>query len=339
MRTLSGLRDDLQRLDAQLSALAQAGDSPAVAAMSHGLIEMRSDLARQVLEASRARFDVVLDGAPVVGHEIRVDALSKLLHSLQESVSSIAQSLRGRATSSASLPSALRSETALNFSMAYPGSFGALLRGPEPAQVLPTLFDFLDDEGEQPATVEPTILDRAVQSVLSVLDLAGSEQVDDEPIVDAVLPLGSRAFKHLSELSAAIVDENLTARLVFVSPAVATRTTAVTKRSATRLRDVLGRNTETEEQVTIRGRLGSVSDIHNRIDLQATEGVINAKVTDELVPELGDFYTQNVLASFTVRSATSTVTGLVRRYYTLTGLAVDGTAEGGKGDRAEVGGN
>ena len=219
------------------------------------------------------------------------------------------------------MPTALRDETALHFAGAYPGSFGALLRGPQPTdEEQIELINVLD--------LRPTVLDRAVETVLGIVDLAGAEEVGDGPIVDAVLPLGSRAFKHLRDLSSAVVDEDLTDLLIFQSPSVTKHSGALTMQSATRLRDVLGRNTESEERVVHRGRLGTVSDIDNRIDLQTAEEVISAKVTDDLVPELRQFYTERVVATFTRRSATSTVTGLVRQSYVLVGLAADDSDTG-----------
>ena len=90
MRTARGIRADLERLEASLATVARADRFASVALMHCGLAEVRDDLKERLDEARRVRLDVVLNGTPVVGHEVRIDALSKLLHSLQESVSSVA---------------------------------------------------------------------------------------------------------------------------------------------------------------------------------------------------------------------------------------------------------
>lgn len=49
--------------------------------------------------------------------------------------------------------------------------------------------------------------------MLQIIDLAGVDESNDDPIAEVVLPLGSWAFKHLGDLSSAIVDEEMTASL------------------------------------------------------------------------------------------------------------------------------
>ena len=315
MKSVRGLRVDLERLEASLVTVAGADEFASVALMHRGLSEVRDDLKERLDEARRARLDVVLNGIPVVGHEVRIDALSKLLHSLQESVSSVAQAMTSQATSSSSIPGLLREKTSLRLVSVYPGSFGAVLRGPpQTERDAEPLFEMENEV--------PTVLDLAVEAVLTIVDLANSEAVNDDPIIEAVLPLGSRAFKHLGDLSDAIVDEEMTASLSFVSPSAETHTSTLSKASAARLRDVLDRNRISERKVKYEGHLGTVSDIRNRIELQTEEGIIPAKVVDELVPELAAYYSHRVLASFDVTTAVSHLTGQERNSYVLTGLAM-----------------
>lgn len=316
MSNLSELRDHVTRLEDAVESLVPFESSPAMLLMSQGLAEIRDDVHDQVREARRARLQVVLNGVPIVGHEIRVDALARLLHSLQESVSSVAQSLTGKATTRAAIPGPLREATALNLSAVFPGSFGAVLRGPAPEEdpVQPS-FDFVDETA--------TVLDDAVDRILTLIDLANSGEVNDDPIIEAVLPLGSRAFSHLAALSSAIVDEEMTATLDWDSPiSPEPRTASLTKVAAQRLGDVLGRNKMSDRQTVIEGRLGTVSDLRNRVELETDEGdIVPARVVEEIVPSLRDFYTKRVQATFDVTTVRSLITGLEKNSYVLIGLS------------------
>lgn len=314
MSNLSEMREHLSRLEEAVESLAPVETSPAMMLMSQGLVEIRDDVRHQVQDARRARLQVVLDGVPVIGHEIRVDALARLLHSLQESISSVAQSLTGKATSRAAIPGPLREATALSLSAVFDGSFGAVLSGPLPKADAPETFEFEDEP--------PTVLDDAVGRILTVIDLANSGEATDDPIVEAVLPLGSRAFRHLADLSSAIVEQEMTATLDWDSPSTQDHGSAfLTKVTAQRLGDVLGRNKMTERQEVVDGRLGTVSDLRNRVELQTDEGdILAASVVDEIVPLLGAFYTKRVQATFDVVTVRSLVTGLERNSYILIGL-------------------
>ena len=231
--------------------------------MRRGLTDMHEDLSRDLDDAGRARLDVVIDGSPVFGHEVRIDALSKLLHSLQESVTSIAQALTGRATARAAIPGPLREATSLRLAAVFPGSFGAMLKGP------------LAGSGENRFSSSRLrrYFDQAVDWVLSIIEMAGGPEADDDPIVAAVLPLGSRAFKHFSDLSSAIVDEQMTATLAWLKPGAEPREVHLTQAAARRLDDVLGRNKLSEREVVVTGRLGTVSDIRNRVEFADGHGV------------------------------------------------------------------
>jgi hypothetical protein len=314
--SVSDLRDHLNRLEDAVAGFGPAAEtSPALALMQRGLTEVRDDVRQQYRDARRAQLSVVLDGLPVVGHEIRVDALARLLHSLQESVSSVAQALTGKATSRAAIPGPLRESTGLSLAAVFPGSFGAVLRGPAPDdRPEQPMFDFVDET--------PSLLDDAVGRVLTIIELAGSDSAGDSPIIDAVLPLGSRTFKHLTDLSSAIVDEEMTASLEWSSPSGAQQQARLTRQVAQRLDDILGRNKMTERDVVLHGRLGTASDLRNRVELETDTGeIVAARVIEEVVPLLGQFFTRRVIGTFQMTTVRSQVTGLERDSYVLIGLA------------------
>lgn len=320
MTTVAVLRGQIADLEA-LTAETEPSHSFATRMMMRGIEQMKSDLTETVDLALRPELKVVIDGAPVKGHEIRVDALSRLLYSLQESISSVAQALSGKATERASLPGALRDSTSLRLSAVFPGSFGATLRGPVDKRV-----EEMVAAGQDPLFPREeieTLLDRAVDVVLDVIDLAGADDPDDEPIIAVVLPLGGRAFKHLKELSDAIVDREMTADLDWKHLGQEARHVTVDNRSARRLSDVLTMNRVTETIETIHGHLGTASEFHGgSLEIQRDTGeVISAKVADDLLPRLGEFFSREVRADTIVTIARSTATGTERKSYVVTALA------------------
>lgn len=207
MTSIDGTRAALQETRDLLGSLDLASESPALALMRASIKNVQEDLAAQLDAQVRTRLEATLDGAPVTGGRIRVDALTKVLHALQEAVAAIGQALTGKATSSSSIPGPLRSRTALSIATSFQGSFGAVLEGPAVDESEPELFD-----PHRPAS-SGTLLDESLGRVLRIIQLAGENPVDDAPVVSEILPLGSRAFKHLSALSNSIVDEEMTARL------------------------------------------------------------------------------------------------------------------------------
>lgn len=315
------LREQIEELEA-ITAEAASSTSNASRLMMRGVTQMKHDLEQAVDVALRPELRVVIDGAPVTGHEIRVDALSRLLSSLQESISSVGQALTGKATEFSSLPLEIRDVTSLRLAAVFEGSFGAALRGPIDKQV-EEMTRIGQDALLPPEPIE-TLLDRSVDILLDLFDLAGAEGLDDGPIVEVVLPLGSRAFKHLKDLSDTIVDRDMTANLAWEHLGREPREAMVDKRSARRLNDVLTMNRVTEHPDTLRGHLGTASEFHGgRLEMQLETGeLISARVADELVTRLGDYYGHQVVADAVVTVARSTATGNERKSYMVNGLAV-----------------
>lgn len=315
MRTVRGIRRDLRRVEEALAHLPDGITGEAADLMSIGAVQHRDALTEELDLARRPFLDIVFEGLPVIEHEVRIDALARLLHSLQESVSSVAQATIGKATSRAPIQISLRESTSLRLASVYPGSFGAVLRGPlQPEAQDDPLFDFEDSV--------PTLLDESVETVLQIVDLALEDSPDDGPILDAVLPLGSRTFKHLKAFADVIVNERLEAKIRFVAPSSVPHETSLNPRGAGRLRDVLGRNRASQETETMQGHLGSASEIRNRIELQTATDLVPAKVVEDLVPELREYFGRDVEATFQVTAVVSLATGEERRSYLLTGLSM-----------------
>jgi hypothetical protein len=312
MTLADGTRAALQHTRETLDGLPPASVSPGLALMRASLEDHRGDLESQLDALLRTRVEVVLDGDPVVSGRIRVDALTKLLHAFQEAVSAVGQALTGKATSSSSIPGPLRERTALSLAASFAGSFGAVLEGPHQPEPESDLFG-TSDEADM-------LLDESIGQVLKIIRLAGENPTDDAPVVDEVLPLGSRAFKHLSALSDAIVDEGMTAQVSWRALTGDEGGAELTTVAARRLGDILSRNRLVEEQIVEVGLLGTVSNIRNKIELATDAGIISARVVEELVPRLRDLYDHRVVATFDVSIARSLATGAEKRSYTLVDL-------------------
>lgn len=322
MSTVRAMREEIERLEpVAAEAEALAGESFGMALASQGLDHLKAQIESDIELALRPQLDITIEGAPVKGHEIRVSALSRLLHSLQESVSSVGQAITGEATARASLPGSIRDSTSFTLAAVFPGSFGATLRGPVDREV--EAMTAIGQEALFDPEEHASLLDLAVDTVLDIVALAANDDGNDDPIVDAVLPLGARSFKHLKELSDAIVDNEMSASIRWNHLGLPVREVAVTKRTAQRLNDVLTLNKVTERPHTLFGYLGTASEFHGgRVEIRTDEGtVVTAKVAEDLVPRLGDYYSKRVQAETIETIARSTATGLEKASYVVLGLS------------------
>lgn len=311
MRTRDGIEADLHRLDDTIAAMPE--ELPPSALMARdSLLQMRVGLAEELDLAERPALDIRLEGTAIVGNEVPVDNSAALLGSLQEAVSSVAQALQGKATSAASLPLALREATQLRLAGLRPGSVVLRLRAPR-EQVEQDVLPGTD--GTKPLMTD------AVERVVEILQLALADEVDDDPMIDAVLPLGSRSFKHLRDLSGTVAEAGFSATLNWRSPRTGDLQVRVDRRSAARLRDALDRTRVGQEKMVVAGRLGGISSIRNAFELSLQDRVVTGRVREDVVHELGSFYEQDVLATLEVSTVRSVATGQERQKYLLVGLA------------------
>ncbi|MDD7922735.1 hypothetical protein [Actinomycetospora chibensis] len=282
---------------------------------SRSLRHLRGDLEQQLVAARRSEVELHLSGQPVLDHEIRIDKLAQFLGRFQESVAAIAQALAGKATSRAPIPANLRDASSLRLAGVFPGSFGATLRGPEENVDDGVLFELPNEDVE-------SLLDLSLKRILSIVDAVHlTDGSDEETIVELVAPLGSRALRHVTWLAKLMADDELDAEWIWTAPGSSSKYSALSSGGARRLYRVLSNNEATEEAQVVRGLLGGASEIRNRIELQlATGEIINARVADDVVAALRDYFGSEVNATFNVRTVTSRTSGIVRNYYLLTDL-------------------
>lgn len=305
------LHNHLANLDAALAQLeALAASSPALAASVRSLTIQRTELTTQLAELQRTHLSLVFDGAGVNGHEMDAGVLGKVLRDLQQTVSSIGQSVIKRATRVGPLATGLKTATQLNFAASFAGSVGIELHGPAKSDGTPMIE--LD-----------SILDTSLYRLLEALALAADEKSTDDQILESVLPWGSRAYKHLRALASTLADDELDAQADLSTESGRQHSVSVPRWAAKRLTQVLKLADLTESEVTVEGHLGTVSDFRNRVEIVTASGaILNAKVAEEIVPSLRDFYAQEVRAVIEMNTSKERATGVERTYRTVRHLSL-----------------
>jgi hypothetical protein len=318
MTSASPLRAQLDTLSTLLGSTSD--DSPSSqlfrASLQRRLDEVTSEYEPLVTPVLR----VVLRGKPVRGHQVFIDSLSKLIHELQESLSSIGQAMRGEATERAPIPASIREQTAFRLVAVHAGSVELELHGPMDERLsMPTLFD----DANGPSEPEP-LISQSVHTLLDLLVLAGRQQALDDELVDAVLPLGARSFGHIQSLAAVVVEEEFDIDLGWRSASDVERRERLDTARSRRLQDVLSRTQLVRETRTMRGQLGGASLFRGAFELRTHEGTtVRGRVQQDLVPQLQDWFGRWVIATVDTSITLEPGTGRESAHYILAGLATD----------------
>ncbi|MDT0263196.1 hypothetical protein [Jatrophihabitans lederbergiae] len=321
MTSATFLRAQLEQLSSVINAAPD--DSPSSQLLRASMERRREQVQREYEPLVSPVLRVVMRGKPVRGHQVFVDSLSKLIHELQESVSSIGQAMRGVATDRSAIPASIRQETAFRLVAVHPGSVELELLGPEDERVTtPTLFEETEDLRPEP------LVGASVNVLLDLLVIAGRHQSLDDDLIEAVLPLGPRSFAHLKALANAVVDEEFDVDLGWRSPVMGERVERLDMARSRRLRDALGRTQLIRETTNIRGQLGGASLFRGAFELRTIEGdTVRGRVQQDLVPQLQAWFGRWVIATVETSVSTEAGTGRERPHYLLSGLASD--PEGG----------
>lgn len=317
MTSVNSIRAAIARLDQTLQATESTTEYPGINLSSRSLRHLRDDLEQQLVTARRSEVELHLSGAPILEHEIKIDKLAQFLGRFQEVIAATAQALAGKATSRAPIPASLREAASLSLAGVFPSSFGATLRGPDTDDEDADLFELSNENVE-------SLLDLALKRFLLIVDEANSGNANnEEPIIELTAPLGSRALRHITRLAKMMSSDEMNAEWIWTARGSESRYSELTSRGASRLHSVLVNNEVLEEVQEIRGALGGASQIRNRVELQLASGeVVTARVTQDIVPALPDYFGREVRAQFNVRSVTSKTSGVTRNYYLLLGLAL-----------------
>ncbi|PJM97167.1 hypothetical protein [Streptomyces sp. CB01373] len=247
----------------------------------------------------RRSLRLALTGTPVKEHSVESSVLGQWLVSFQDTVSTVAHALdESRPTHEyGPIPNAVRKATRLYATATFPSSYGLVLEE-APA-----------DESELPlpdvASAE-SLLDRAMWTVLDLTDRAGAGPGAVDAVIAAALPLGSRVFSRLADLTEVLADSGVDISLTWSSPYSGVRASRLGARSAQQCRDALRavQPEESEEQLT--GRLVGGSKLRGTVEIETVDrGVITARVDHEVTSLLSAYANRQITAEVLVSTVRS----------------------------------
>jgi hypothetical protein len=282
---MSQLGDELQRVDEALAAFPED-----VAAYPGGML-MRESLERHRVALLRAAVDAELDltlARPArrgTGGELKL--VAGVLAALQDSLSSIAQTLSGRPTARGMIPGAVVESVELRVASASPGSLAMSLEPAYPETQVP-----LFEDGEE------STLDLSVGRLVDVLERA--DLAPDE-VLESLAGLGPRAAVHIQAFAKTLADASADVSLRWRSPR---RSAAVTLASASaeRLRGVIAAVEEVERVATFTGRLVGGSLIRATFELELDdESIIRGPADPGVLGDLEELFGRVCAATVVTR--------------------------------------
>ncbi|MFJ3185905.1 MULTISPECIES: hypothetical protein [Streptomyces] len=225
-----------------------------------------SDLPELPQDRERPVLKFALDGKSVRNHRAEASVLGDWLHTLQTAVQSVAYALDDlrQRREAGPVPGEIKRATRLFSGPVFASSYGMVLQG------APNL-----GQAELPGSGTEVLLDKAINRLFDITDGASKESDAEEAILDAVLPLGRRAIKQLSDLSHILASSGTNVTLTWESKTTTHRTSTFTSASAARCRKALqdARIEDASERLT--GLLVGGSKLRGFIELEvAGKGLI-----------------------------------------------------------------
>jgi hypothetical protein len=253
------------------------------------------------VESGRVKrsLQLALTGSPVKDHRVESAVLGRWLTSFQDTVSAIAHALdESRPThDSGPLPRVVQKATRLYAAATFPSSYGLVL------EEAPTDEDelFLPDV----ASTE-SLLDRAMGTVLDITDRAGTGAGAVDAVIAAALPLGSRVFSRLADLTDVLADSGADIRLTWSSPYSGVRASQLAAKSAQQCRDALRAVHPEEREDRLVGILVGGSKVRGTVEIETVDkGVITARVQEEVTGLLGAYANREITAQVLVSTVRS----------------------------------
>jgi hypothetical protein len=247
----------------------------------------------------RRRLRLALTGSPVKEHSVESYVLGRWLLSFQDTVSTIAHALdESRPTHEyGPIPNAVRKATRLYATASFPSSYGMVLEeAPVDESALPL---------PEVASAE-SLLDRAMGTVLDLTDRAGAGPGAVDAVIATALPLGSRVFGRLAELTDVLADSGADINLTWSSPYSGVRASRLEARSAQQCRDALRAVQPEEHEEQLTGRLVGGSKLRGTVEIEtADQGVITARVNHEVTSLLSAYANRHITAEVLVSTVRS----------------------------------
>jgi hypothetical protein len=311
-------RERLDRIWDSLSE-GESDDAPALTALELNLRSVAA-LATAFTEESAQGWDAVVgievptrarlrfSGSSVAGNNAPVRLAARVLTTLQELVTAIAMSARGRKSLFGAPPADIRLATELSlFPLPSLGSVIFELAGPE----RPDCVNQLPGLGE-----ETNAADRAAISLRQVLDEA---MVDDKTALTQDLKqLGPRVASHLRNLALFPIDNDLTLDLEWRQSNGERISGQLGRREATVLQEVITLSRASVETQTLDGVLVTIS-VEEPLALRLLTGerVPMSLRSDLEVGQVADYFNKRVRARVEVAVTAHPTTGRDVREYTL----------------------
>jgi hypothetical protein len=260
----------------------------------------------------RPELDMRLHGPGVPTHEIPVREAAAILNSVQEAVASIGQALIQEPTARGTIPARVLKATELHMSSSI-GAGSVIFRlGAPGGQVLTEDFGAVG--------VEP-LAARAITELLSVVDRSQEGQVEAAALAESMRHLGPRVAKHLSDLVKTLVDDGIDVDFIWRGDAPGRpRRASLQRQSALAIREAIKLNEVNTREVTLTGKLVTVSSVSQAELHEEQEGRIRLSVSAEDAENLGPFFNRRVVIRAEQVTMWSMQTGQEKRTYRLLGI-------------------
>lgn len=250
--------------------------------------------------SGQKRMKFRLHGRGVTGHNVASKTAAMTLVAFQEVVTAVGAALSDRATSAGQVAADIVSATELRLTPSTtPGSL-ILTLVPAHGAPEPTLFD---DEPD-------SLLEMSVTKTFSLLRDVASDKASDDQLVADVRALGTRARRHLLDLSSVLLNDHVELDLDWGTPDGDRQIVGITSRTASHLKRLADEKETTETIRTMTGWLVTVSsEIPQALRTDKGERV-NLHADDDLKATLADYYNQRVVISVTTETSINLSSGV-----------------------------
>lgn len=261
---------------------------------------------RTATERMSARFT----GASTHAHELAVRPATRALLALQESVSAIGAALMDQQTNAGQISASIRHATELKMSPHV-----------APGSVVFTLGHGTEEQDGLIANNGRPLLDESFGVLLDLLDLLGPSNSDLEAVPNQLRRLGPRAAKHLFDLSAVLVDEDLGLDLGWSDREGGHRSAKVSPGGAGYLRNLAKKAVSTEVPVTFEGVLHTVSLDKQKLQLDSGDRIAMS-ASDDLQRSLVGFFNKRVRVTATETMTVNLSSGKETHRYEMRSVAL-----------------
>ncbi|MFJ1510900.1 hypothetical protein [Cellulosimicrobium funkei] len=264
-------------------------------------------------DSDRKRMKFRLHGRGVSGHEVATRAAASALVAFQEVVTSVGAAMVDRATAAGQVSGDIIAATELRLTPSV--APGSLILTLVPAVETPERRLFDEDE--------TSLLEASLRKTFQLLHDAGSDAVSDDKLVTDVRSLGTRARKHLLELSTVLISEHVELDLDWGSPDGDRMRVGVTSRAASHLKRLAGEKAKSTKTAEMVGWLVTVSsEIPQALRMDDGEKV-SLLAEDQLQATLAQYFGRRVRVSVMTEVTANLSSGVETKRHHLRSIQLD----------------